>query len=120
METERGVATTYKGNYTQAQQEKRLATAQQWQAYEKWQKEVDKQKDIVRRCAVSSIKVMLWCFWHWVVSFAPQATKPPSPSSHQAPQALLANGGVCAAECPNRPAADCSCRIGVVLCCNLQ
>jgi ATPase subunit of ABC transporter with duplicated ATPase domains len=51
VETERGVATTYRGNYTQAMRQKAEAVAQQYAAYDKWNKEVSKQKDIVRRCA---------------------------------------------------------------------
>ena len=54
VETERGVAKSYKGNYTQFQRQKVEAVAQQWVAYEKWNKEVQKQKDIIRRCATSA------------------------------------------------------------------
>lgn len=49
VETERGVATTYKGNYTQYVQQKEEAVAKQWTMFEKWNKEVQKQKDIIRR-----------------------------------------------------------------------
>jgi ATPase subunit of ABC transporter with duplicated ATPase domains len=50
VETERGLATTYKGNYTQFVREKAERAAQQWSAFEKWSKEVQKQKEIIRRC----------------------------------------------------------------------
>ena len=53
VETERGVATTYRGNYTQAMRQKAELIAQQYAAYDKWNKEVQKQKDIVRRCVMS-------------------------------------------------------------------
>lgn len=49
VETERGVATTYKGNYTQYVQQKEEAVAKQWTMFEKWNKEAQKQKDIIRR-----------------------------------------------------------------------
>ena len=49
VETERGVATTYKGNYTQYVQQKDENVAKQWTMFEKWNKEVQKQKDIIRR-----------------------------------------------------------------------
>lgn len=39
VETERGVALTYKGNYTQYLAAKEERIAQQWSAYEKQQKE---------------------------------------------------------------------------------
>lgn len=51
VETERGVAMTYKGNYTQYLQQKEENIAKQWTMFEKWNKEVQKQKDIIRRCA---------------------------------------------------------------------
>ena len=53
VETERGVATTYKGNYTQYLRQKNEKIAQQYSAFDKWNKEAQKQKDIIRRCAAS-------------------------------------------------------------------
>jgi ATPase subunit of ABC transporter with duplicated ATPase domains len=49
VDSDRGVATTYKGNYTDFVRQKEEAIAQQWTAFEKWSKEVAKQKDIIRR-----------------------------------------------------------------------
>ena len=43
VETERGVATTYKGNYTQYVAQKEERTAQVWVAYEKQQREIARQ-----------------------------------------------------------------------------
>ncbi|WIA42252.1 hypothetical protein OEZ86_008269 [Tetradesmus obliquus] len=51
VETERGVATTYKGNYTAYVAAKAEREALQWAAYERQQKEVDKLQDLVRRLA---------------------------------------------------------------------
>ena len=42
VETERGVSHTYKGNYTQYLLSKAERTAQQYSAYEKQQKEIEK------------------------------------------------------------------------------
>jgi ATPase subunit of ABC transporter with duplicated ATPase domains len=49
VETEHGVATTYRGNYTQFLRQKQENIAQQLVAYDKWIKEVQKQRDIIRR-----------------------------------------------------------------------
>eukprot|EP00879_Flechtneria_rotunda_P011902 GHRR01012431.1.p1 GENE.GHRR01012431.1~~GHRR01012431.1.p1 ORF type:complete len:661 (+),score=250.45 GHRR01012431.1:1092-3074(+) len=49
VETERGVATTYKGNYTCYMNQKSEREALQWTAYEKQQKEIDKLQDLIRR-----------------------------------------------------------------------
>jgi ATPase subunit of ABC transporter with duplicated ATPase domains len=49
VETERGVATTYKGNYTSYVNQKSEKEALQWSAYEKQQKEIDRLQDLVRR-----------------------------------------------------------------------
>eukprot|EP00878_Enallax_costatus_P031305 GHUV01034225.1.p1 GENE.GHUV01034225.1~~GHUV01034225.1.p1 ORF type:complete len:665 (+),score=134.63 GHUV01034225.1:184-2178(+) len=49
VETERGVATTYKGNYTEYMKQKTEREALQWAAYEKQQKEIEKLQDMVRR-----------------------------------------------------------------------
>lgn len=43
VETEFGVATTYKGNYTAFTNSKAEAVARQWAAYEKQQKEIARQ-----------------------------------------------------------------------------
>ncbi|CEF97453.1 ABC transporter, conserved site [Ostreococcus tauri] len=51
VEIERGVATTYKGNYSQYCSEKESRAAQQMVAYEKWQKEVSRQRDMISRLA---------------------------------------------------------------------
>ena len=49
VETERGVASTYIGNYTQYVRQKEERVAQQWAAFEKQQKEIAKQREIVQR-----------------------------------------------------------------------
>ena len=49
VEVERGVATTYKGNYSDYQRAKRSQGAIQMVAYEKYMKEVTRQKDMIRR-----------------------------------------------------------------------
>ena len=49
VEIERGKATTYKGNYSEYVAEKESRGAQQMVAYEKWQKEVQRQRDIITR-----------------------------------------------------------------------
>lgn len=49
VETERGSAVTYKGNYTEFVKQKEERTAQQWAAWEKQQKEIDRQEEITRR-----------------------------------------------------------------------
>ena len=51
VEIERGRATTYKGNYSQYCAEKESRGAQQMVAYEKWQKEVQRQRDMISRLA---------------------------------------------------------------------
>ncbi len=43
VETEHGLATSYKGNYTQYCATKAERLAQQWAAYEKQQKEIARQ-----------------------------------------------------------------------------
>ncbi|GMH44160.1 hypothetical protein BSKO_12094 [Bryopsis sp. KO-2023] len=49
VETERGVTTTYKGNYTQYIQQKSERIAQQWAAWEKQLKEIQRQIDMIQR-----------------------------------------------------------------------
>ena len=49
VEIERGKATTYKGNYSEYVAEKESRGAQQMVAYEKWQKEVQRQRDMITR-----------------------------------------------------------------------
>lgn len=51
VETERGVATSYKGNYTEFVKQKEEKTAQQWVAWEKQQKEIERQEEMARRLA---------------------------------------------------------------------
>ena len=51
VETELGVATTYKGNYSQFVAQKAERAAAQWVAWEKWTKEVSRQRDLVDRLA---------------------------------------------------------------------
>ncbi|KAG2485398.1 hypothetical protein HYH03_015884 [Edaphochlamys debaryana] len=51
VETERGVSTTYPGNYTQYVNSKSEKTALQWAAWEKQQKEIAKQEEIMQRLA---------------------------------------------------------------------
>lgn len=43
VETERGVSTTYKGNYSEYVKQKEEAVARQWAAWEKQQKEIARQ-----------------------------------------------------------------------------
>lgn len=43
VETERGVSTTYKGNYSEYVKQKDEAVARQWAAWEKQQKEIARQ-----------------------------------------------------------------------------
>lgn len=54
VETERGVTQTYKGNYTDYQAQKKERVAQQWTAWEKQQKELERQKEIVRRLSAGA------------------------------------------------------------------
>ena len=49
VETERGVATSYPGNYTQYINAKSEKVALQWASWEKQQKEIAKQQDIIAR-----------------------------------------------------------------------
>lgn len=51
VETERGKATTYKGNYTEYIKQKEQDVLQQWSAWEKQQKEIERQSEIARRLA---------------------------------------------------------------------
>jgi ATPase subunit of ABC transporter with duplicated ATPase domains len=61
IETEFGNATTYRGNYTQAMRAKAEKIAAQWSAYDKWSKEVQKQKDIIRRYAAAHSSTPACC-----------------------------------------------------------
>ena len=54
VETELGVATSYKGNYTEYVKQKEERTAQQWSAWEKQQKEIERQEEMVRRLSAGS------------------------------------------------------------------
>lgn len=54
VETERGIATTYKGNYTEYLNQKEEKEAQQWVAYEKQQKEMERQAEMIRRLSAGS------------------------------------------------------------------
>lgn len=54
VETERGVTHTFKGNYTEYVRQKKELTAQQWAAWEKQQKEIERQKEISRRLAAGA------------------------------------------------------------------
>lgn len=49
VETERGLATTFQGNYTQYVNAKSERVALQWSAWEKQQKEIAKNQDIIAR-----------------------------------------------------------------------
>lgn len=51
VEVERGRATTYKGNYSDYQREKRAGSATQMVMYEKYMKEVTRQREMIRRLA---------------------------------------------------------------------
>lgn len=46
VETERGVSTTYKGNYSEYVKQKEESVARQWVAWEKQQKEIARQVGI--------------------------------------------------------------------------
>jgi ATPase subunit of ABC transporter with duplicated ATPase domains len=61
VETERGVATTYKGNYTAYVAAKSEREALQWAAYERQQKEIEKLQDLIRR--LSGVWGHVCCFW---------------------------------------------------------
>ena len=73
VETERGVATTYPGNYSAFVRLKAEKSALQWVAYEKQQKELERQQDIVRRLsggaqsgrAAGEFVVFCFCFVVW-------------------------------------------------------
>ncbi|KAL4439755.1 hypothetical protein ABPG75_002756 [Micractinium tetrahymenae] len=54
VETERGVSTTYKGNYTEYVKQKEERTALQWVAWEKQQKEIARQEEMMRRLAAGA------------------------------------------------------------------
>lgn len=54
VETERGVTQTFKGNYSDYQTQKKERVAQQWTAWEKQEKELDRQREIVRRLAAGA------------------------------------------------------------------
>ena len=54
IETERGVTQTFKGNYTDYIAQKKEQVAQQWTAWEKQEKELDRQREIVRRLSAGA------------------------------------------------------------------
>eukprot|EP00205_Picochlorum_sp_RCC944_P000214 CAMPEP_0182606098 /NCGR_PEP_ID=MMETSP1330-20130603/1000_1 /TAXON_ID=464278 /ORGANISM="Picochlorum sp., Strain RCC944" /LENGTH=684 /DNA_ID=CAMNT_0024824303 /DNA_START=198 /DNA_END=2252 /DNA_ORIENTATION=+ len=54
IETERGVTQTFKGNYTEYVAQKKEQVAQQWTAWEKQEKELDRQREIVRRLSAGA------------------------------------------------------------------
>mmetsp|Transcript_4201 Transcript_4201/g.11356 ORF Transcript_4201/g.11356 Transcript_4201/m.11356 type:complete len:726 (+) Transcript_4201:1136-3313(+) len=54
VETERGVSQTFNGNYTQFVNMKSERWALQWVAWEKQQKEIEKQKEIIQRLSGGS------------------------------------------------------------------
>jgi len=54
VETERGVTTTYPGNYTQYVASKERAAAIQWSKYEAQQKEMQRQRELIRRLSGGS------------------------------------------------------------------
>ena len=54
VETERKVTQSYRGNYTQYIQQKNEQTAQQWAAWERQQKEVQRQLDLISRLSGGS------------------------------------------------------------------
>ena len=51
VEVERGVATTYKGNYSDYRREKETKAMQTYVAWEKWNKEVTRQRELIQRLA---------------------------------------------------------------------
>ena len=51
VEVERGVATTYKGNYSDYRREKETKAMQTYVAWEKWNKEVSRQRELIQRLA---------------------------------------------------------------------
>jgi ATPase subunit of ABC transporter with duplicated ATPase domains len=54
VETEMGKTTTYKGNYSDYVVEKEERTAQQWVAWEKQQKEIDRQSEMIQRLSAGA------------------------------------------------------------------
>ena len=54
IETEQGVTQTFKGNYTEYVAQKKEQVAQQWTAWEKQEKELDRQREIVRRLSAGA------------------------------------------------------------------
>ena len=54
VETERGIATTYRGNYTDYIRQKQERVIQQWTAWEKQQKEIDRQAEMARRLSAGA------------------------------------------------------------------
>ena len=51
VEVERGVATTYKGNYSDYRREKETKAMQTYVTWEKWNKEVSRQRELIQRLA---------------------------------------------------------------------
>lgn len=73
VETERGRATTFVGNYTQYVQQKRENVSQQWAAWEKQQKEILRQVDTNNHglgfCTTAFLGFFLLVLWRsWFVS----------------------------------------------------
>eukprot|EP00890_Picochlorum_soloecismus_P006450 jgi/Picsp_1/6806/NSC_04145-R1_abc transporter family protein len=54
VETEQGITDTFKGNYSDYVRQKKERVAQQWTAWEKQQKELERQKEIARRLAAGA------------------------------------------------------------------
>jgi ATPase subunit of ABC transporter with duplicated ATPase domains len=54
VETEQGITDTFKGNYSDYVRQKKDKVAQQWTAWEKQQKELERQKEIARRLAAGA------------------------------------------------------------------
>lgn len=54
VETEQGRAATYRGNYSAYVKQKEEQVAQQWVAWEKQQKEIERQKDMIQRLAAGA------------------------------------------------------------------
>lgn len=54
VETERGITSTFKGNYTDYIKQKEERNLQQWTAWEKQQKEIERQKEISRRLSAGA------------------------------------------------------------------
>ena len=51
VEVERGVATSYRGNYSDYRREKETKAMQTYVAWEKWNKEVTRQRELIQRLA---------------------------------------------------------------------